>query len=339
MSQNKKKILLIDGLNMFFRAYAANPSMNINGQHIGAITGFFYSLQKSIKDTRPHQIIVIWDGKGGSKKRQEIRTDYKHGRKVPKPLKLNRALDIERTPEEENQSRLYQQNKIIELLNYLPILQLCEVGVEADDFISYFCSYFSCENDFLKIIVSNDKDFMQLTNKCTILYRPAKQEFITYKHVIEEHNIHPQNMALARAIAGDTADNLSGVPRVGLKTLSKLFPEFKENHQISFEELKILCEKHLLVEKPNKKNRESLPPDKAILTHFETIEQNYKIMQLYMPMVPVETKLRVDEQISEFIPQLFMDQFFSDLKKEGIFGASFTEIIKHSQAMIKEYKK
>jgi len=334
----KKKVLLIDANNMFFRAYAANPSLNINGQHVGAIIGFFYSLQKCIKDTRPHKVVVIWDGKGGSKKRQEIRPDYKHGRKPPKPLRLNRALDIERTDEEEKNSSLYQQGRIIGLLNSLPILQLCEPGVEADDFIAYMNNFYSCE-EHLKIIVSNDKDFIQLLDNCTLLYRPTTKEFVSHKAALSEYGIHPVNMALARAIAGDNSDNLDGVPRVGLATVAKLLPEFASDEAIAFEKLESLCEALKLTQKVNKKERKSLPPAEAILEHIDKVKNNYKIMQLYMPMVPAVAKLMVDEQVSNFKMEINMDQFLADMKEDGIFGVAFTEIVRHCKNMIRETQK
>lgn len=334
----KKKVLLIDANNMFFRAYTANPSLNLNGLHIGAITGFFYSLQRSVKDVRPHKIVVIWDGKGGSKKRQELVSDYKHGRKPPRPLRLNRALDIQKTEEEETDSRLFQQGRIIEYLNHLPILQLCETGVEADDLISYVNNYYDCSN-YIKVIVSNDKDFLQLLDNCTILYRPTKQEFITYKSVVQEFGIHPQNMALARSIDGDNSDNLEGIDGVGLKTVAKLFPEFADETTIDFQRLEELCEKIKSGRKNTKKTRKSADPEVSILENMEKVKNNYKVMQLYSPLVPMDTKFRVDQQISSFEMNISFDNFLAEFKKDGILATSFVEIAKHCDLMIKENSK
>lgn len=325
----KKKILLIDGNNMFFRAYCASPALNIDGEHVGAITGFLYSLQKCVKDTRPHQIFVIWDGEGGSKKRQQIRSDYKEGRKMPRPIRLNRALDVPQTEEDENACRLHQMAVIIELLNELPIIQLCEKSVEADDFISYLNNKFSCQDSYIKIIVSNDKDFIQLLNKCTLLYRPIKTEYVTYKDAIKNYSVHPNNMALARAVEGDNSDNLNGVPRVGIKTLVKFIPEFSKEETLTIDQLKQLCEER----------KEKGKTVQNIIDFIDRVEQNYKIMQLYMPLIPMETKFKIDEQISNFKFNLFPTNFFDILKKEGIIGSSFEEIVKHSQHIIKENTK
>lgn len=339
----KQKILLIDANNMFYRAYTANPSLNLDGQHVGAISGFLYSLQKSVKDTRPHQIFIIWDGQGGSKKRKEIRVDYKHGRKPPKPIKLNRALDVQLTEEEEKQSRWYQHGRIIEVLNHLPVIQLCESGVEADDFISFLNNKFNCESN-LKIIVSNDRDFIQLLNNCTILYRPAKTEFITLKTVVNELGVHPANMALARAIEGDKADNLSGVPGVGIKRLTKLIPEFANETQMTFDMLKEFCNSRYKEKKLTKKQKEQnlvledTSINTAIIDNMNVIEQNYQIMQLYAPLIPPHAAQSVNEQIKNFKPYLSIDNFQKELKRDGIFGSSYNELIQHCSVIVENLK-
>lgn len=323
----KKKILLIDAANMFFRAYTASPALSTNGHHVGGILGFFYSLQKSIKDIKPHEIFVIWDGQGGSKKRREIRKDYKDGRKPPKPLRLNRVHDIVGDVGDEKISLYYQQHRVIEMLNHLPFIQLCESGIEADDLISFLVSKYSCD-DYIKIIISNDKDFIQLTDECTLLYRPAKHEYITYKNHLETEGIHPKNMALSRAIEGDNSDNLSGVKGVGRKTIIKHFPEFGQSVQLGIDELKKMCEQ-----------KGDCRPAKSILENLEVVEQNYKIMQLYMPLVTVDAKARVDNMIQDFEHKINIHAFKEEWKKEAVTGASFSPLIEHANKIVRENKK
>lgn len=324
---NKKKILLIDANNMFFRSYCASPALNTKGEHVGGLLGFFYSLQKSIKDISPHEIFVIWDGAGGSKKRREIRKDYKDGRKPPKPLRFNRTHDVQSTIDDEKKSLYYQQQRVIEILNYLPFIQICETGIEADDLISYLNEKYICD-DYLKIIISNDRDFIQLTDPCTILYRPAKQEYITHKSFLEAEGIHPCNMALSRAIEGDNADNLSGVKGIGRKTILKHFPEFSLNDQIGIDQLKKICE-----------SKENCKPANSILENLDIVEMNYKIMQLYMPLMTVEAKCHVDDQIDSFQYGLNAKAFFDEWDKESIIGTSFSALISHAKKIVKENKK
>ena len=83
-----KRLLIIDSLNAYLRAFTIDPSISHHGQPIGGIKGFIKILQKLVRETRPDQIAVIWDGPNGSAKRKKMDKNYKDGRK---PLKLNRA--------------------------------------------------------------------------------------------------------------------------------------------------------------------------------------------------------------------------------------------------------
>ncbi len=83
-----KRVLIIDALNAYLRAYIVDPSLSTNGQPIGGLKGFFKILQKLVRETNPDEIAVIWDGPNGSKKRRTMDKNYKAGRK---PLRLNRA--------------------------------------------------------------------------------------------------------------------------------------------------------------------------------------------------------------------------------------------------------
>lgn len=321
----RKKILLIDANNMFIRSYTASPALGTKGNHVGGITGFLYSLQKRIKDVDPHQIFIIWDGRGGSQKRREIRSDYKDGRKVPKPLRLNRAHDIQLSEEDEKKSLYYQQSVLIELLNNFPYMQVCESGVEADDFISYLCAKYSCDKNYLKIIVSNDKDFIQLTDSCTMLYRPAEEKYITHKSWTEEEGVHPKNMALSRAIEGDKADNLDGIKMVGRKTIVKKYPEFSRDHQLGLDEFKTILE-----------SKDDCKTSKAILENFDKVKKNYEIMQLYMPLVNANAGLKIMDDINNYSPIFSPDNVKKILSEEGIVGISLKSMYDHSYKIIKE---
>ena len=121
------KILIIDAMNTFIRNYVMNPSLAADGSPIGGTKGFLMSLQKMTRDIQPDNVIVVWDGGGGSKKRQALAKQYKEGRK---PLKLNRAYDG-MAGLEESQNRYDQMRKTIEYLNEMPVIQLMIEDIEA----------------------------------------------------------------------------------------------------------------------------------------------------------------------------------------------------------------
>lgn len=96
------RVLIIDAMNMYFRNYIINPSISTNGNPIGGLKGFLQSLQKNIKDVNPSEIIICWDGGGGSKKRKTLVKTYKEGRS---PIRLNRSIrQMTREQEIENKN-------------------------------------------------------------------------------------------------------------------------------------------------------------------------------------------------------------------------------------------
>ena len=102
-----KRLLIVDALNMYFRAYIVNPTLSTNGQPIGGTVGFLKILQKLCRETRPDEVIICWDGEGGSQKRKTKNKGYKEGRK---PIRLNR--DIRNLSEnEEIANKIWQQTR------------------------------------------------------------------------------------------------------------------------------------------------------------------------------------------------------------------------------------
>ena len=141
-----------------------------------------------------------------------------------------------------------------------------------------------------KVIVSSDKDFFQLLDNETILYRPIQKKFYNKKTLIEEYGIHPTNFALARAIAGDKSDNLPGVPGAGLPTVAKRFPYLVEEKDYTTGDLVSTC---LHEEKP-------LKVHERIIENEKLIKENYKIMQLYNPLVSPQNRDKIKQVISNY---------------------------------------
>ena len=105
-----KRVLIIDALNAYLRAYIVDPSLSTNGQPIGGLKGFIKILQKLVRETKPDNIIIAWDGPDGSRKRKTMDKNYKAGRK---PIRLNRAIR-NLTEDEELANKMWQQKRIIE---------------------------------------------------------------------------------------------------------------------------------------------------------------------------------------------------------------------------------
>ena len=129
---NKKRLLIIDALNAYLRAYIVDPSISANGQPMGGMKGFIKILQKLVRDTSPQEIVIVWDGPNGSQKRKSMDKNYKAGRK---PIRLNRAFH-NLTDDEELHNKIWQQSRLIEYVNEMPIVQIMLPEIEADDVIS-----------------------------------------------------------------------------------------------------------------------------------------------------------------------------------------------------------
>ena len=280
-----QRVMIIDGLNMFLRSYIVVPQLSKDGHPIGGTTGFLKSLQKLTREIKPTKIVVCWDGRGGSRKRKQKNSNYKEGRK---PIRLNRNFKV-LTEEQERENKVWQMHRLIEYLNNFPVIQMLADEVEADDIISYVCR-FSEYKDYQKVIVSSDKDFFQLLDETTVLHRPIQKVFLNRKSIIEEYGIHPNNFALARAIVGDKSDNLDGVPGIGLKTVAKRFPFFKNEDDVMIDDVIEFCD-----------NQESnAKAYTAISENKDLVKNNYDLMQLYSPSLSIQTKNSIDWSIDEF---------------------------------------
>ena len=269
---SKKRVLLIDALNLFMRNYIVDPSLSTNGQPIGGTKGFIKSLQSVCRTINPHLIFVAWDG--GSQKRKSIDKNYKAGRK---PVRLNRDIH-NMTAGEQEDNKNWQQQRLIEYLNEMPIIQSYVENVEADDIIA-LVSQSQALSEYHKIILSSDKDFIQLCDDTTILYRPIQKEILNKKRILDQYEIHPTNFALARAIAGDKSDNLPGIGGAGLATVSKRFPFLSEEKSYTIQELVEYAEGI----------DSKLKVYKNIVEKRELVEKNYKMMQLYAPNISAQS--------------------------------------------------
>jgi len=148
-------------------------------------------------------------------------------------------------------------------------------NVEADDIIAWLCHCHEYSS-WQKVIISSDKDFLQLCDDKTVLIRPGKNEEILNKHkVLEDYDIHPRNFALARAIVGDKSDNLDGVRGMGLKTVAKRFSFLSEDRDYALSD----------VLQHAKDNKNKVKVFQKVLESEEVIALNYEIMQLYISTI------------------------------------------------------
>ena len=274
-----KRVMIIDALNAFIRAYIVDPSLSSNGPPIGGVKGFIKILQKMSREMKPDQIVICWDGEYGSNKRRSQNKNYKSGRT---PIRLNRSVH-NMSDEQVVANKIWQQTQLFDLLNQMPVIQFMFPQVEADDVISVVAQSPVYEG-WQKVIVSSDKDFIQLLGSDdVVLYRPIQKQALNKLRVIEEDGIHPTNFAMARAMVGDASDSLKGIRGIGMPTVAKRLNFLKEEKSFTFGDIYEHCEN---VEK-------KLKIHTNILENKAVIESNYKLMQLYSPSISIQSKQQI----------------------------------------------
>ena len=166
-----ERILMIDGLNLFFRNFAMMNMVNPDGVHIGGLGGFFRSLGAEIRRVDPTQVYVIFDGAGSANARKNLLPEYKSGRDLQRITNWE-AFD---NKDDEDDAKVDQIVRIIQYLKTLPVKTIGIPKVEADDVIAYLSDIIPQSPKDKVFIVSSDKDFLQLVNENVVVYRPMEK--------------------------------------------------------------------------------------------------------------------------------------------------------------------
>jgi DNA polymerase-1 len=205
-------VFLVDGSSYIFRAYHALPPLNrkSDGLQVNAVLGFCNMLWKLLRDmppdNRPTHLAIIFD-KSEVTFRNKLYPDYKaHRPPAPDDLIPQFALIREAV-------RAFD----------LPCLE--QAGFEADDLIATYVRE-ACERGAIATIVSSDKDLMQLVTDCVTMYDTMKDRRIGIPEVIEKFGVPPEKVVEVQALAGDSTDNVPGVPGIGVKTAAQLIVEY-----------------------------------------------------------------------------------------------------------------
>jgi DNA polymerase-1 len=205
-------VFLVDGSSYIFRAYHALPPLNrkSDGLQVNAVLGFCNMLWKLLRDmppdNRPTHLAIIFD-KSEVTFRNKLYPDYKAHR-PPAPDDL-----------------IPQFSLIREAVRAFDLPCLEQAGFEADDLIATYVRL-ACERGATATIVSSDKDLMQLVTDCVTMYDTMKDRRIGIAEVIEKFGVPPEKVVEVQALAGDSTDNVPGVPGIGVKTAAQLIVEY-----------------------------------------------------------------------------------------------------------------
>ena len=207
------KLFIVDGSSYFYRAYFAVGALSTSrGLPTNAIFGFSNMLLKLIKDFKPEFLAIAFD--------------------TPKPTFRNQIYQDYKANREEMPSDLQEQipyiKKVVEAFK-IPCLE--KEGFEADDIIATVTRTLE-KKKWDVVIVSGDKDLMQLVDDRVSMFDTMRNKEYKIEDVKEKFSVPPERVVDVLALAGDTSDNIPGVPNIGLKTASRLVSEYGDLTQI-----------------------------------------------------------------------------------------------------------
>jgi DNA polymerase-1 len=299
------RVLILDGLNLFFRNFAMMNMVNPDGVHIGGLGGFFRSLGAMIRQTNPTSVYVVFDGAGSTVNRKNLLSGYKGTRNLQRITNWEAFDNIE----EEHDSKIDQIVRIIQYLKLLPVKTTILDKVEADDIRAVLAEKLVEKCNSTCFIVSSDKDFLQLVTDKIIVYRPMEKEYYTPKVVEEKFGLKPSNFILHKTLLGDNSDNIQGIKGLGAKGIFKKFPELKTQDLTLDDIFDISARKfkdHVVYSR--------------IVQEQARIETNYKVMDLSTPMIDDKGREHIDRLIEDDLPDFNPEMFTSFYNEDKLGG-------------------
>ena len=286
-----QRLILVDGSGYIFRAFYALPPMSReDGTPVNAVLGFTSMLLKLSEDMEGENILVVFDA-ARTTFRNEIYKEYKANRSEP-PEELVPQFDLIK------KATTAIGLKSLEVENY-----------EADDIIATYVKIAKKEN-IETLVISSDKDLMQLIQDGVSLYDPMKNIKIGPEAVLEKFGVSPDKVIDVQALAGDSSDNVPGVPGIGVKTASQLINEYGSLEKLLDNASSIKQEKR---RESLLNNAELAIVSKKLVSLFSDVPIPYKISDLkWTP--------RNDDNLLAFLKEnnfKRLENRYFDLEQEG----------------------
>ncbi|MBP3346847.1 MAG: DNA polymerase I [Alphaproteobacteria bacterium] len=253
-----EKVCLIDGSGYIFRAFYGLPMMTSpSGVPVNAVFGYTNMFLRLTQNIKCDYCLVLFDAKRQNY-RNEIFPDYKGTRaEIPEEL-------------------IPQFSIIREATNALNLNYLEMEGYEADDLIATYARQ-ATDKGMEVVVVSADKDLMQLIRNGVEYYDPMKDKFYGPEDVKEKFGVYPERVVDVQALAGDSIDNVPGVPGIGLKTAAQLINDFGSLEEVLNRASEI---------KQNKRR--------------ETLLANIDNARISLQLVTLKNDVPVEKDITEF---------------------------------------
>ena len=293
---SEKKLYLIDGNSLLYRSYYAIQRLSTSrGFPTNAIYGFISTLRKLVEQEKPHYLGIVFDT-GKPTIRHQMFKAYKAHRK-PMPEDLIPQLPV--------------LKRVIQAMN-IPLFEY--ENYEADDVLGSLVQK-AGEHRIPAVIVSTDKDLLQLVDRCTSVYNPAKELYLDEAKVKEIFGVAPSQVIDVLSLWGDPSDNVPGVPGIGEKTAKQLVQQFGSLDNL----LRCLSE----VRNPRLR---------------EKIEQNREQLEVSRQLVTIERNLDVAFNLDDFALSPPNTEELAALFQELEFTSLLAGLIKRPAESEKDYR-
>ncbi len=293
--ESQPPLILVDGSSYLFRAYhALPPLMNSKGMPTGAIYGVLNMLRKLIREYAPTHIAVVFDSKKKNF-RHDLYPSYKANRAV-----MANDLQVQIQP-------------LFKAICALGLPLVVVEGVEADDVIATLAT--AAQQQGMRVLISTgDKDLAQLVNPSVTLINTMSQHILDEAGVMEKFGVTPAQIIDFLALAGDSSDNIPGVPKVGPKTAAAWL---KQYHTLD----------HLL------QNAEKIPGKIG-----ENLRQNVEEVLLGRQLVTVKTDIALEQKIADLAPKEPDKEQLQQLFTELEFKAWLSDLNQPAPAVVSAVK-
>ena len=299
------RILIIDSLNTFLRAFTVIQHFNKSLNHVGGLTGYLRSVGYAINLIRPTRVILAFDGKGSSTNKRYLYPEYKANRGIRRVTNW----DAFENQEQESEAITNQLVRLIDYLKCLPVDLISIDKIEADDVIGYISQQMNSQIT----IMSSDRDYLQLVSQNITVYSPTKKIFYTPKKVLDEYGVSSENFLNYKVLTGDAGDNVPGIKGVGPKTIAKLYPELADDVKMTLTEV---------IDKAKEGEGKAF----MSIRNFEhQLKINEKLMDLTNPNIPDDSLVEINEML-ENPNKTFRSKEFMSLYEEDDLGNSISNL-------------
>ncbi len=296
MKEGAKKLFVIDGSSLLYRSYYAIKRLaNSKGFPTNAIYGFLLTLRKLIDQEKPHLLGVVFDVKGPTV-RHKAYPDYKANRK-PMPEDLQVQVPV--------------LKKILQAY-HIPLFEYPEY--EGDDILGSLTRQ-ATERGVPSVIISTDKDLLQLVDGTVVVYNPAKEVYLDEAGVQELFGVKPSQVRDVLSLWGDPSDNVPGVPGVGEKISKNLITEFGSLDKLL-------------------KNLDKIKNPRV----REAIKDNLDKLELSRRLVTIERGLALDFNLEAFVLSEPDTGALSALFQELEFSSLLSEVSKPAPDIPLDYR-